>query len=532
MTHLVSRLRADAVIGALLTVTFAGSMPRDTAAANADAADGTPSRPNVLLSCVDDLKPVIGCYGDPLAVTPNIDRLAARGVRFDVAYCNQAVCSPSRNALLTGLRPQTLGIYDLPTNFRQARPDAVTLPQHFKNNGYRTEAFGKIFHVGHGNVNDKASWSTPHFRGRGDYVLPENRPEQGTREEALFTNVPAPQASRLPRGAAYESAEVADDSYADGQVAARAVERIAAAAETPDEPFFLSVGFVKPHLPFCAPKKYWDLYDPAKFGLAKLRQPPEGAPNFAATDWRELRNYKGGPQTGPVDDAMQRQLIHGYYAATSYTDAQIGKVLDAIQANGLDKNTIVILWGDHGWHLGDHGMWCKHTNYQQAARIPLIINLPSGARAGEASNELVESVDLYPTLCDLAGLDLPYELEGASLVPVLNDPQAHTDGVAIHVFPRGQRLGRAVRTDRYRLVEWKIPGAPPAEAIFELYDYQTDPEESRNLAADRPEVVAELRAILAKEPEAKPQIVAQQSAKQQQRRGQRKSRRPAAAAAS
>jgi iduronate 2-sulfatase len=521
MAHLIARSYAAAALGALLAVTFASSMLQQATAANADASDasaGKPNRANILLICIDDLKPNIACYGDSHAVTPNIDRLAAQGVRFDAAYCNQAVCAPSRNSLLTGLRPQTIGIYDLATNFRKAKPDAVTLPQHFKNNGYRTEAYGKIFHVGHGNINDKASWSLPHFRGKGDYALAENRPDQGTREEALFTNVPAEQANRLPKGAPYESAEVEDDAYADGQVADRAVERIAAAAKTPDEPFFLAVGFVKPHLPFCAPKKYWDLYDPAKFELAKLRQPPEGAPDFAPTDWRELRNYKGGPQSGPVDDAMQRELIHGYYAATSYTDAQIGKVLDALKANGLDKNTIIVLWGDHGWHLGDHGMWCKHTNYQQAARIPYIIDVPGSVRAGQASNELVETVDLYPTLCELAGLDLPYELDGASLVPVLNDPKAHTDGVAFHVFPRGKLLGRAVRTDRYRLVEWKAPGAPAEEAILELYDYQADPEESRNLAAEQPEVVAKLRAILAEHPEAKPQFVAKKGGNKQKKR--------------
>ena len=502
---------------------------------SAFAADAVESaRPNILLICIDDLKPTVGCYGDPLAVTPNIDRLAAQGVRFDAAYCNQAVCAPSRNSLLTGLRPQTLGIYDLPTNFRQAKPDAVTLPQHFKNNGYRTEAFGKIFHVGHGNTNDKASWSLPHYRGKiSDYALHENSvPEGLTREEARFSNVPEQKAARFPRGAPYESAEVEDEAYADGLVAARAVERLAAAAKTPDEPFFLAVGFVRPHLPFCAPKKYWDLHDPAKFELAKHRHPPEGAPDFAPTDWRELRNYKGSPQTGSVDDEMQRQLIHGYYAATSYADAQIGKVLDALKANGLDKNTIIVLWGDHGWHLGDHGMWCKHTNYQQAARIPLIVDLPSGVRAGEVSPELVETVDLYPTLCELAGLDLPYELDGASLVPVLNGANAHTDGVALHVYPRDRLLGRALRTDRYRLVEWKIPGAPAEDAIFELYDYQADPDESRNLAAEQPEVVAELRAILAKQPEAKPQFVAKKGAGQAPGQAKGKNKRQRAAAKS
>jgi iduronate 2-sulfatase len=498
---------------------------RGGAAFAADAAES--ARPNILLICVDDLKPTVGCYGDPLAVTPNIDRLAAQGLRFDAAYCNQAVCSPSRNSLLTGLRPQTLGVYDLATNFRKAKPDAVTLPQHFKNNGYRTEALGKIFHVSHGNVDDVASWSVPHFRGKRDYALKENR-TPGESAVAIPATSDANRKSKpVLRGAAYESADVDDEVYADGQVAAEAVRRLEAAAKHPDEPFFLAVGFLKPHLPFCAPKKYWDLYDPAKFELAKLRTPPEGAPELAPTDWRELRNYKGAPKTGPVDDELQRKLIHGYYAATSYADAQIGKVLAALKANGLEKNTIVVLWGDHGWHLGDHGMWCKHTNYEEAARIPFIVDLPSDIRSGEASQELVETVDVYPTLCELAGLDLPYELDGASLVPMLNDPNARTDGVAFHVYPRDKLLGRAVRTDRYRLVEWKTPGAPAEEAILELYDYQADPEESRNLAADHPEVVAELRAILAEQPEAKPQFVAKKRAGQGQAKGRNKPNRGA-----
>lgn len=486
-------------------------------------------RPNILLICLDDLKPTLGCYGDKLAVTPNIDRIAVQGLRFDAAYCNQAVCAPSRNALLTGLRPQTLGIYDLPTNFRKARPDAVTLPEHFKKHGYRTEGLGKIYHIGHGNTGDDRSWSVPIFRGDlTDYALPESKSPRGqTREEARFGNVPEKKAGRLPRGAAVEAADVDDDIYTDGQVAAEAVRRLADAAQHPDEPFFLAVGFVKPHLPFCAPQKYWDLHDPAKFELAKRKSPPEGAPHYAPTTWGELRQYREGPVTGPVDDELARKLIHGYYAATSYADAQVGRVLDALEANGLADNTIIIVWGDHGWHLGDHGMWCKHTNFEQAARIPLIVDLPGDAPAGAETQELVESVDLYPTLCELAGLDLPDELDGASFVPTLRDPAHKTDAVAFHVYPRNKLLGRAVRTDRYRLVEWKTPGAPASEAVMELYDYETDPHESRNLAREQPEVVDELRELLAQQPEAKPQVRGQwpkgdaegksQKANQQQR---------------
>ncbi|MEX2141157.1 MAG: sulfatase [Pirellulales bacterium] len=468
-------------------------------------------RPNVLLICVDDLKPIAGCYGGT-ATTPHLDRLAARGVLFEKAYCNQAVCAPSRNALLTGLRPQTVGIYDLGTNFRKARPDAVTLPQHFKRHGWRTEALGKIFHVGHGNHEDAASWSVPHWRANViAYALPESRAKKGlTREEALFSNRPA---GNLPRGAAYESADVPDNSYPDGAMADEVMKRLAVLKAKPDEPFFLAVGFVKPHLPFCAPTKYWDLYNRNEFAVAEVRRPPEGAPRYAPTNWGELRQYRGIPESGPLSAELERTLIHGYHAAVSYMDAQLGRVLDALDENGLAKNTIIVLWGDHGWHLGDHGMWCKHTNYEQAARIPLIVVAP-GTKAGARSADLVESVDLYPTLCEIAGLPSPKDLDGVSFVATLKQPDTRVKQAALHVYPRGQRIGRGVRTVRHRLVEWKVPGAAAETAELELYDYETDPAETKNLAAEQPETVAQLRAILGKQPEARPQIPgAQQNAR-------------------
>ncbi len=465
-------------------------------------------RPNVLLICVDDLKPLLGCYGNEVVKSPNIDRLAARGVRFERAYCNQAVCAPSRNALLTGMRPQSLGIYDLSTNFRRAAPNAITLPQYFKSHGYRTEGLGKIFHVGHGNHEDPESWSVPHWNAKViGYALSENRPQRSlTREEALFDNVPGQQAQRLPRGAAYESADVPDSAYPDGRLGDEAIRRLQQAARSPETPFFLAVGFVKPHLPFCAPKKYWDLYDPAKFTLPELKVPPEGAPPFAPTNWGELRQYSDMPETGGLTEEAERRLIHGYHAAVSYMDAQLGRVIDALEATGLDKNTIIVLWGDHGWHLGDHGMWCKHSNYEQASRIPLIVVAPGVTTGGPASAALVESVDIYPTLCELAGLPVPENLDGTSLAPVLKNPASDTKESIFHVFPRGNRIGRAVRTARYRLVEWKRPGARPDRAVLELYDYESDPDETKNLAEEHPEVVAELRKVLAAEPEAKPQI--------------------------
>jgi iduronate 2-sulfatase len=480
-------------------------------------------RPNVLLICIDDLKPLLGCYGEKTVLSPSIDRLAARGLRFERAYCNQAVCAPSRNALLTGLRPQTLGIYDLGTNFRKAAPDAVTLPQHFKAYGYRTEGLGKIYHIGHGNDDDAASWSMPLWRSHVvRYALPESQAPRGlTREEALFSNVPAGRAQQLPRGAAYEAADVADSMYPDGQIADEAIRRLQRAAKNTQQPFFLAVGFVKPHLPFCAPKKYWDLYERERFAIAERKVPPDGAPEFAPTNWGELRQYSGIPERGDLPEDLQRTLIHGYHAATSYVDAQVGRVLDGLHESGLADNTIIVLWGDHGWHLGDHGMWCKHTNYEQATRIPLIVVAPSVTKAGTTTSVLVESVDIYPTLCELAGLPLPEGLDGRSFDKTLADPTAANREAVIHVYPRRNLLGRAVRTERYRLVEWKQPGAEPETAVFELYDYESDPEETRNLAEDRQEVVAELRAILSHEPEAKPQLRDDTSARQERAKRRR-----------
>ncbi|HMJ88726.1 MAG TPA: sulfatase-like hydrolase/transferase [Candidatus Acidoferrum sp.] len=481
----------------------------------------------MLFICVDDLKPVLGCYGDTKIKSPNIDRLATRGVLFERAFCNQAVCAPSRNALMTGLRPSTIGIYDLGTHFRLAAPNAVTMAQYFKQHGWRTEAMGKIFHIGHGNHEDALSWSVPHWTPKlngmgGGYVLKENRPPTPTREEALFGNARV-DVSKLPRGAATEAGDVPDSAYSDGMIADEAIRRLQMAKEKPEEPFFLAVGFHKPHLPFIAPKKYWDLYDRASFELPKLQSAPEGAPSFAPTTWGELRQYRDMPLTGPLTTEAARELIHGYHAATSYMDAQLGRVIAELDRLGLAENTVIVVWGDHGWHLGDHGMWSKHSNYEQATRIPLLVIKPRLAKAGGRSKALVESVDLYPTLCQIAGLPTPANLDGASFAATLKNPgDAATKEAVFHVYPRNRRgvgevIGRAVRTERYRLVEWKKPGAPTETGVIELYDYKTDPDETRNFATEKPAIVAELRAILAKQPEAKPQWRAMTPAAKQDR---------------
>lgn len=475
-------------------------------------------RPNVLLICVDDLKPALGCYGDPVAKSPNIDRLAARGVRFDAAYCNQAVCSPSRNNLMLGSRSTSLGIYNLSTNFRTAVPEAVTLTQYFMRAGWRAEGMGKILHVGHGNTNDEASWSVPfHKEKLVEYLLPESTGGKLTREEAFFSNAKAGPVAQLPRGAAWEYPDVGDEAYGDGRLAAEAIKRLRAAKAKPEQPLFLAVGFARPHLPFCAPKKYWDLYDAAKLPLAKRTTPPDGAPDYAGKTVMELNNYDPVPERPPVPEDVQRKLVHGYYASVSYADAQIGRVLDELEKSGLAEKTIVVLWGDHGWHLGDHGMWTKHTNYEQAVRIPIIVAGP-GVKRG-AAKALIETVDIFPTLCELAGLPapagkVPQPMDGKSFAAVLRDPAVRGRDHATHAYPRGRGpgtnggewLGRAVRTERYRLVEWKKFGAAAETAELELYDYAADPEETRNLATERPEVVQQLRAMLALQGEAKPPV--------------------------
>ena len=466
-------------------------------------------KPNVLLICVDDLKPLLGCYGDKLAKTPNIDRLAARGMRFDLAYCNQSVCAPSRNNLLTGSRSTTLGIYGLTQNFRFAEPDAVTMTQYFMQHGWRAEAIGKILHTGHGNHDDDASWSVPPMHEKVvEYLDPKNSANgQLTREEAYFTNQKLGEIGTLPRGAAWEISDVADDAYADGRIANEGIRRLQAAKERAGTPFFLALGFVKPHLPLTAPKKYFDMYDPKAFPLASFQKDPEGAPGYASKKGGEIVNYDPLSVANLREEQMQRTLIHAYYACTSFVDAQIGRVLDELDRLKLADNTIIVLWGDHGWHLGDHGYWTKHSNYEQANRIPLLISAPGVTKSGGVARQLAETVDVYPTLAALAGLPAPtgpQRIDGQSLVPVLRDPAKTIRDHAYHCYPRGERLGRAIRTERYRLVEWKVPGAAPDTADLELYDYEADPLETKNLATTQPEVISQLRAILASHPEAVP----------------------------
>jgi iduronate 2-sulfatase len=465
-------------------------------------------KPNVLLILVDDLKPALGCYGDKHAKTPHIDKLAARGSRFDLAYCNQAVCAPSRFTLMLGSHSTSTGLYGLGSHLRKSIPDAITLPQHFARHGYRTESLGKIFHIGHGNEGDPKSFSIPHFKDKVIEYLDPQSTDGGklTREEALFTNQKLGQIRSLPRGAAFESPQVEDSDYADGRVAAETLRRLQDAKKRRKEngtPFFIAVGFVRPHLPFSAPKKYWDLHDPATLPMPEYEQLPKNAPAVAGKRGGEITAYKPVP-SGNIPPGLKRKLIHGYYASTSYVDAQIGKVINEVDRLGLADDTIIVLWGDHGFHLGDLGIWTKHTNYEQANRIPILITAPGVTRPGSSTRQLAQSVDIFPTLAELAGLPAPQgpqPIDGISLVPVLKDPTARVRDHAFHAYPRG-KLGRAIRTERYRLVEWRRPGEPEKNAQYELYDYQSDPLERENFATKKPRVMQELKMILAKYPPA------------------------------
>ena len=463
-------------------------------------------RPNVLLILVDDLKPAMGCYGDPAAKTPNMDALAARGMRFDLAYCNQAVCAPSRFTLMLGSHSTSTGLYGLGSHLRAMVPNAVTMPQHFSKHGYRTESLGKVFHIGHGNNGDPLSFSVPHFKDKVIEYLDPASTDGGklTREEALFTNQKLGQIRSLPRGAAFESPMAKDADYADGRVAAETIRRLEAAKsrrDTDGTPFFITAGFVRPHLPFSAPRKYWDLFDPARLPMPKNEKFPHGAPGVALKRGGEITAYKPVPTNSVVSAELKTQLIHGYYASTAYVDAQIGKVIRALDKLKLNENTIVVLWGDHGFHLGDLSIWTKHTNYEQANRIPILIIAPGVAKPDTSTKQLAESVDIYPTLSELAGLPAPrgpQPIDGVSLVPVLKNPTARVRDHAFHAYPR-RKLGRAIRTERYRLVEWKNADQS-GDVEYELYDYQSDPHETRNHAADKPAIVRQLGATLATYP--------------------------------
>lgn len=437
---------------------------------------GTTHKPNVLFIVVDDLRTNVGCFGDPLAITPNIDALARRGTVFANAHCQIAMCNPSRASVMTGMRPDTIRVWGLRKHFRQEKPDVVTLPQLFKQNGYYTHSIGKVYHGLGPSSTDAPSWSDDpecdHVTKQGSYYLKRN--QTGGKAEAT------------------ECADCADNDYVDGKVAVAAIRKLRA-LKAQDKPFFLAVGFRKPHMPFTAPKKYWDLYDREK--LAKPANPnmPENAPDIAGHDWPEARGYTDIPDEGPMPPDIAARTRHGYYASTSYVDAQLGRVLNELKALGLDKNTVVSLYGDHGFHIGEHDLWGKLTNYDMSTNAPLLVASPFQKDKGKVIQQAVEFLDLYPTLAKACGLAGPVDLEGTSLLPVMNDSTVPTKNFALSQFQRPpsynflkappKNMGYSIRDDRYRYTRW-IDFKTHGVIAEEFYDYATSKVELENRIDD------------------------------------------------
>jgi len=455
-----------------------------------------PSKMNVLFIAVDDMRPQLGCYGHKQMLSPNIDKIASEGMVFERAYCQQAICSPSRISLLSGMCCETTKIYGLKYHLADKWPNIVSLPHHFKNNGYQTISIGKIYHH---KDDDPVAWSKEPFRamqGSG-YITDEGKKIVGLNR--------ATNPNSGTKGPVTEMADVPDNGYSDGKLADRAIEEL---AKIKDEPFFLAVGFRKPHLPFTAPKKYWDMYDPDELTLASNPYPPKGATPYTMNNFGELRNYYQMPKgKKTVDNKLARHLIHGYYSCVSFIDGQIGRIMDKLERLGLKENTIVIMWGDHGWKLGEHGSWAKHTDFEIDCNAPLVISVPGMENQGKKTRALTEFVDIYPSLCELCGISKPEHLEGASFVPLLNNPNQKWKKAAFSIWVEkkyrydfdAQVIGYTMKTDRYRYTEWKHTKSGEVKAR-ELYDHQNDPQENVNVINDPKyaETVQELESLMKK----------------------------------
>ena len=473
--------------------------------AGANAAGTGAAKPNVLFICVDDLRPQLPCYGKDFMVTPNLDRLAARSAVFENHFVQVPTCGASRCSLLTGHRPHTperlsnTAFQSLP---RTDPGHPIAMPHFFQQHGYKTASIGKVTHTPTGR-----RYGKPARKVNGETILSgpdDHEPELalgwdqvggptgewGNPWSAFFAYAGGKTRSYIAeKTPATEAADVPDTGYPDGLIAEEAVKQL---RQLKDEPFFLSVGFYKPHLPFCAPKKYWDLYEREAIPLPAHPQAPENVDP-------KLSLHRNGELTGryaalgdPIEatEAETRLLRHGYFACVSYVDAQIGKVLDELEQLGLSDNTIVVVWGDHGWHLGDLHVWGKHTTFEFSLRSTLVVRVPGKAANGSRVGGLVESLDLYPTLAAACGLEAPGDLHGTSLLPMLDNPKHPGKDGAFGYWRRGSHTARTIRTPRYRLVEWK--SARGRTAQLELYDHQSDPDETINIAKKSPETVAHL----------------------------------------
>ncbi|MBY0505361.1 MAG: sulfatase [Bryobacteraceae bacterium] len=450
-------------------------------------------RLNVLFITISDLRPDLGCYGNPVVQSPNLDALAARGTLFNRAYCQFASASQSRSSYLTGRRPDTTRIFDSQTHFRKHLPDVVTLPQCFKQAGYVTTSFGRTYHSG---LNDVPSWSIPAwFPPNANGATDWNTPANAERQRKFWAALEARgwknaliRYSRAELGPSWEARDVPDDSLPDGLTAKTAIQAL---QTLKDQPFFLSIGFQKPHLPFVAPKRYYDLYARKKIEIPDYAPAPTKVPPLALHSNQVLRSYQDIPETGPIPEAKALEIVRAYYASISYIDAQVGRVLRALDRTGLREQTIVIVAGDVGWHLGNHGLWHKHSNFEKAVRTSLIVSAPGQKQRGTKTDSLAELVDLYPTLTALTGVTPPKDLEGTSFAPMLDNPARKTKSAAFSQFPRnvegvGTVMGYTVRTERYRYTDWRAMDAAKTFRAYELYDYLADPQETANIV-DHPD---------------------------------------------
>lgn len=475
---------------------------------------GSGRRPNILFVAVDDLRTELGCYGVAEIKTPQIDTLAREGVVFSRAYSQAAACSPSRASLMTGLRPDSTRVWTLGEEFRKTIPDVVTMPQHFHKYGYYTVSMGKIFH---NHMPDVVSWDEADLRPPA-YNTPElidRDPESFYYDDELNRELAEVRRKRLEKnpnvyaggwayGKSYEIVDGPDEMLYDGAQTTLAIETLKRLKDM-NQPFYLAVGYYRPHLPFVAPRKYWDLYDRDALPPAPNPFLPRGAPPFAINSQYELRDcydleWIQHPAKERLPEDTARLLKHGYYASVSYVDACIGRLMEALDEMGLAENTIVVVWGDHGWKLGEHGSFGKQTNYNNDTRVPLIVRAP-GVKPGQTVDRFVELVDLYPTLCDLAGIDIPDTMEGASFKPLLEQPGAPWKSAIFSLHEQrpkdtldGRRyMGYSMVTERYHLVEWHTWDDTTKSAgelvARELYDNQVDPQENTNLA-DLPESAA------------------------------------------
>lgn len=434
---------------------------------------------NALFIAVDDMNNALGCYGDPLIKTPNLDKLAARGVRFDRAYCQFPLCSPSRSSLMTGLRPDTTQVFDLKKHFRSVVPDAVTLSQHFMTNGYFAARVGKIYHYGNpGDIGTDGLDDAPSWNKR---INPKGRDKA---EESQITNFTPKRG--LGSSLSFMASDGTDEEQTDGMVATEIIKLM---EENKNKPFFLAAGFYRPHCPYVAPKKYFDLYP-----LEKISLPPISESEFRDVPAAALASTSPRPYFGVTADEA-RKAKQAYYATISFVDAQVGRLLEALDRLKLADKTVIVFWSDHGYHWGEHGLIMKQSNFEESARVPLLIAGPGVKAAPKGCQRTVELLDLYPTLSDLCNLPKPAKVQGVSLKPLLQDPNVKWDRPAFTQVSRGNMPGHSVRTERWRYTEWDN-----GKIGAQLYDHQNDPKELNNLIKDPKyaSVVAEMKALVQK----------------------------------